>query len=59
VVIGNYAVDPSTGDVWSATSSCDELSTHALRRLQTKIRARIGLSDAEYKRIKSKGPLCE
>jgi hypothetical protein len=59
VVIGSYAVDQRTGDVWDAVTSCDELSTPPLRRLQAKTRLRIRLSAAEYKRIKSKGPLCE
>ena len=59
MVIGNYAVDSSTGDVWNAVTECDEQSTPALRKLQRTLRARIGLTDAEYKRIKSKGPLCE
>ncbi len=57
-VIGHYAVDASTGDVFSATVSCDEMSNHAIRKLQAKIRKRIGLSDAEYHKIKGKGPLC-
>jgi hypothetical protein len=59
VVIGNYAVDQRTGDVWDAVTSCDELSTPVLRKLQSKIRLRIGLSAAEYHRIKSNGPLCD
>ena len=59
VVIGNYAVDQRTGDVWDAVTSCDELSTHVLRRLQAKIRLHIGLSDSGYHKIKSSGPLCD
>jgi hypothetical protein len=58
MVIGNYAVDLSTDDVWNAVSECDEQSTPALRKLQRSIRAQIGLSDSEDKRIKNKGPLC-
>ena len=58
VVYGHYAVDTLTGDVWDAVMSCDELSTPALRRLQARVRSRIGLAGAKYKRIKSKGPLC-
>lgn len=58
VIIGHYAVDPSTGDVWSATEECKEESTPALRKLQAKVRLRIGLSDSEYHKIKRKGPLC-
>ena len=58
VVVGNYDVDTETGDVWNAVISCDEMSNQALRKLQRSIRKAIGLSDSEYKRIKSIGPLC-
>jgi hypothetical protein len=59
-VIGNYAVDSLTGDVWSATTECEEEKAPTLRKLQAKIRLRIGLSDSDYHqlRIKRKGPLC-
>src|ERR1700735_2075293 len=43
-VVGNYAVDPYTGDVWSATSSCDEMINGELRRMQMKMRLAIHLS---------------
>ena len=59
MIIGNYAVDPSTGDVWDAVMECSELNTRALRKLQKRIRREIGLSDSEYKKIKSKGLLCQ
>ena len=59
VMVGTYDVDRETGDVWNAVASCDEMSTAALRRLQKNIRKEIGLSGSEYKRVKSKGPLCE
>lgn len=59
VVYGNYAVDASTGDVFDAVSECTEISTPSLRKLQAEIRSRIGLSDSEYHKIKSEGPLCQ
>jgi len=59
VVIGNYAVDPATGDVFDAVSSCNELSTSALRELQVRIRVKLGLTNSSYHKIKTKGPLCE
>src|SRR5580692_4301031 len=34
VVVGSYAVDPDSGDVFSAASGCDELSNPKLRALQ-------------------------
>ena len=59
VVVGNYAVDPNTGDVFSATRSCKEEQNRNLRALQTRIRASLHLSQSEYQRLKTKGPLCD
>ena len=59
VVVGNYAVDAHTGDVFSATVGCEEEKNKNLRALQTRIRASLHLSQAEYQRLKTKGPLCE
>lgn len=59
VVVGNYAVDPHTGDVFSATMGCEEVTNKTLRTLQIRIRANLHLSQSEYQRLKTKGPLCE
>lgn len=59
VVVGNYAVDPFTGDVFSATSSCYEEKNKGLQALQAQVRASLHLSRLEYQRLKTKGPLCE
>jgi len=59
VVVGTYAVDPYTGDVFVATSECDEVKNKRLEHLQTQVRAKIHLSQSEYQRLKTKGPLCE
>ena len=59
MTVGNYDVDTETGDVWDAVTSCDEMDGRALRKLQKMIRKEITLSDPEYKRVKSNGPLCE
>jgi hypothetical protein len=59
VVVGNYAVDARTGDVFSATVGCEEEKNKNLRVLQTRIRASLHLSQSEYQRLKTKGPLCE
>jgi hypothetical protein len=58
-VVGNYSVDPYTGDVFSAVASCDEIHTQTLQDLQRRIRASLHLSKSEYHRLKTKGPLCE
>jgi len=59
MTVGSFDVDTETGDVWDAVTSCDEMHTQAIRKLQKTIRKEIGLSESEYKRVKSKGPLCE
>ena len=59
VVVGNYAVDARTADVWSATIGCYEMKNNDLRALQAQMRATLHLSQAEYKKLKTKGPLCE
>jgi hypothetical protein len=59
VVVGNYAVDLYTGDVFSATISCSEEENKRLKDLQAQIRAKLNLSQSEYKQLKTKGPLCE
>lgn len=59
VVVGNYAVDPFTGDVFSAVIECKMEKNKRLLTLQKQIRASLHLSQSEYKRLKTKGPLCE
>ena len=59
VVVGNYAVDPYTGDVFSSTMSCYEEKNKRLEALQAQVRAKLHLSQSEYRRLKTKGPLCE
>lgn len=59
VVVGNYAVDSYTGDVWSAVIGCYEVKNKKLSALQSQVRATLHLSQSEYQRLKTKGPLCE
>lgn len=59
VVVGNYAVDPHTGDVFSATIGREEVKNKSLEALQRRVRATLHLSDAEYQKLKTKGPLCD
>jgi hypothetical protein len=56
-VVGNYAVDPRTGDVW-VSMICSELKSAALKKEQKEIRKRIGLTDQAYKKLKKMGPMC-
>lgn len=59
VIVGNYAVDPKTADVFSATMSCLEEENDELRTLQAKVRKSMKLTDSAYKTIKTNGPLCD
>jgi hypothetical protein len=59
VVVGNYAVDPYTADVFSATIGCYEEKNKRLEALQAQVRAKLHLSRSEHQRLKTKGPLCE
>jgi hypothetical protein len=59
VVVGNYAVDPYTGDVFSSTISCYEEKNKKLEALQAQIRAKLHLSQSDYQRMKTNGPLCD
>jgi hypothetical protein len=57
VVVGIYAVDKETVDVWNAPAACVEMSTPALHELQAKVRSRMGLSRDEYRKKKRRCPL--
>lgn len=55
--IGNFAVNPVTGDVFDA-DGCRRLKTKALRALQSKIKQRSGLRDREFKKARARKPIC-
>ena len=57
VVIGHFAVDPQTADVWDAVV-CRRYHTTALSRLQRSMRQRIGLTNTRYNQIRRSGPMC-
>jgi hypothetical protein len=59
VILGNYAVDKITADIWSATASCLEMKNSKLKQLQMHIRQRIHLSRARYQKLRTHGPLCD
>jgi len=59
VIVGNYSVDPHTADVFSSTIACHEEKNAKLKALQAHLRDVLHLSESEYERLKTKGPLCE
>ncbi len=56
-VIGFYAVDPITADIWNGVL-CERISSSRIHKVQTALRAKIGLSSAEYKEKRRPGPMC-
>jgi hypothetical protein len=57
-ITGNWAIDKKTGEVWNAVI-CEQLASPGLTRMQEAIRNRIGLSPAEYSKIRVDGPVCD
>jgi hypothetical protein len=56
--IGHFAVERTTGDVWDWVV-CGQFNSPSLSTAQRALRKRIGLSDAEYQKIRKQGPFCE
>jgi hypothetical protein len=57
--VGFYVIDPRTGDMWDGVSECGVIASPEIRRLQRRFRNQLGLSSAEYSRIKRRGPMCD
>jgi hypothetical protein len=58
LAVGSYAVDPLTADVFSATASCREEKNKNLEAIQKQFRFTLNLRQAEYQRLRTKGPRC-
>ncbi|HEV1284969.1 MAG TPA: hypothetical protein VNU44_06645 [Bryobacteraceae bacterium] len=56
--IGHFAVERATGDVWDWVI-CGQFHSPSLTAAQQALRKRIGLTDAEYLKIRKPGPFCE
>jgi hypothetical protein len=52
----HYAVDLKTGEVWGE-ASCQTMTSPSLKKLQSAIRTRIGLT-AEFRRVRPRMPGC-
>src|SRR6185369_14677891 len=57
VVIGHYAVDPFTGDVWNGIV-CSEITSRSLRKVQRKVRHSLGITEERYRKLRRQGPMC-
>jgi hypothetical protein len=58
VVVGSFAVNRVTGDVWEL-AFCERKKSQELARLQESLRKKIGLSAEELKRLTEKAPCQE
>ena len=56
-IIGSFAVNRGTGDVWRLVV-CRRVGSPELKRSQETLRRRIGLSRDEFRRLEAKAP-CE
>jgi hypothetical protein len=57
-IIGHYAVDPPTGDVWSGIV-CDEITSPTIRRLQRRIQSHLGITPGTYQKLRRPWPMCD
>ena len=55
VVLGHYAVNPKTADLWEAIG-CHRLAPGAIKPLQKALRRKLGLSEKEYRRLSKEAP---
>jgi|SRR5208283_5912598 len=56
-VIGYFAVNPWTGDVWNA-DDCEHLTSKSVQKTQADIRKRFHFKREEYAKLREKMPLC-
>jgi hypothetical protein len=56
-MIGYFAVNPWTGDVWNA-AGCEHLTSKSIERLQQDIRKRSHFKREDYVKLREKKPMC-
>ena len=56
-MIGYFAVNPWTGDVWDF-NACKHLESRSLKKLQDGIRKKSGIGRSMYLKLRTKSPLC-
>jgi hypothetical protein len=57
VIVGMFAVDRATADVWYSNVACEAARSSKLQRLQAQTRRALGLTEREYKVLKRSRPL--
>src|SRR6266849_6464997 len=52
-IVGAFAVNSSTGDVWDVTGSCTLLTSRSLRKIQADIRKRFEFTPEEFRKLRA------
>ena len=55
--LGNFAVNPYSGDVYNA-DGCEGITSTSLKRIQESIRRRSPLTSEQYRKARRKRPIC-
>lgn len=58
-VVGFFAVDTRTGEVWDVAGFCKRVTSPSLEALQQRIRKRFEISPEQYERLRSQKPVCD
>lgn len=58
-VIGSFAVNAQTGDVWDMAGYCHHLTSRAIRDRQEELRRRFGYSKSEFAKLEKLKPMCD
>jgi hypothetical protein len=56
-MVGYYAVNPWTGDVWDV-NGCNRIESSSLKKRQREIRRQSGIRNSVYEKLRVKKPLC-
>jgi hypothetical protein len=56
-IVGYFAVNPLTADVWDAWT-CKRMASASLKRLQRVVRRRLGIGGGEFHRLSLREPMC-
>jgi hypothetical protein len=51
------AVNPWTGDVWNP-SLCEQVTSPHLKKMQSRIRTKLHLTDKDYTKLRQRKPIC-
>jgi uncharacterized protein YggL (DUF469 family) len=56
-VVGHFAVNPWTGDVWNP-GLCERVTSPSLKKMQRRVRTKLHISEKEYQKLRQRKPIC-